>query len=167
MSATYIIYRIEPASTEGAPPDGLTLVALMNPLQGLRCFAALREQFGWHGAAKALLKLASGRRFLFVLLREDRIVSYVWSTEHSPRYPIEPHSCLLGPMATLREMRGRGFATALLRLSSAQLAARGYRAVYIDTAVTNIASQTAITRAGFVPIEVTNRGARTAAPPGA
>jgi RimJ/RimL family protein N-acetyltransferase len=162
MSAQHIIYRLEPAPIEGAPPVGLSFVALMNPLQGVRCFAALREQFRWRGAVKALFKLASGRRFLFALLRENRILSYVWSTEYSPRYPIEPHSCLLGPMVTRREMRGRGLATALLRRSAARLAARGYRVVYIDTAVTNIASQRAITRAGFVPFEAVNRDAPSA-----
>jgi predicted N-acetyltransferase YhbS len=139
-------------------PDGVTFVPLMNPWHGTQHFQALRAEFSLAKAFRALLKLLSGSRFLFVFLEDDRIVCHVWSTERSPRYPIGPHACVLGPLNTQRAMRGRGLASSLLRLASERLAARGYREIYIDTVPSNVASQRAILRAGFVPCATARAG---------
>jgi predicted N-acetyltransferase YhbS len=145
------IYRMESHQGGSPPPDGTMFVPLIRPWHGAQYFRALRAEFGLAKTFRALIKLLSGSRFLFVLLQQDRIVCYVWSTEHSPRYPIGQQACVLGPLNTQRAMRGRGLASALLRLASERLAARGYRELYIDTVRSNVASQRAILRAGFVP----------------
>jgi len=158
MNNDLCIYRMEPRRDETPPPDGVTFVPLMRPWHGVQHFRALRTEFGLARAFRTLLKLLSGSRFLFVFLQGARIVCYVWSTEHSPRYPIGPHACVLGPLNTQRAMRGRGLASSLLRLASEHLAARGYREIYIDTASYNVTSQRTILRAGFVPYAVVREG---------
>jgi GNAT superfamily N-acetyltransferase len=152
------IYRIEPPKSGSPPPDGVTFVPLTNPWHGARHFHALRSEFGLAKTLRALLKLLSGSRFLFVFLQRDRIVCYIWSTEHSPRYPIGPQACVLGPLSTQRAMRGRGLASSLMRLASEHLAARGYREIYTDTVPSNVASQRTILRAGFVPCAIPHTG---------
>jgi len=158
MNNDLCIYRMEPRRGETLPPDGVTFVPLMSSWHGAQHFHALRMEFGLARAFRALLKLLSGSRFLFVFLRQGGIVCYVWSTEHSPRYPIGQHACVLGPLNTQRAMRGRGLASSLLRLASEQLAARGYREIYIDTASYNVASQRTILRAGFTPYAAMRAG---------
>lgn len=152
------IYRMEPHQGGSPPPEGVTFVPLMSLWHGARHFRALRAEFGPARAFRALLKILSGSRFLFVFLQQDRIVCHVWSTEHSPRYPIGQHACVLGPLSTQRAMQGRGLASSLLRLTSERLATRGYREIYIDAIASNAASQRAILRAGFTPYAIKRAG---------
>lgn len=158
MSQDLYIYRMAPHEGRTSSPDDVTFVPLVRPWHGVQHFPALRTEFGLARAFRTLLKLLSGSRFLFVFLQQDRIVCHVWSTEHSPRYPIGQQACVLGPLNTQRAMRGRGLASSLLRLASEQLAARGYREIYIDTASYNVASQRTILRAGFTPSGVMRAG---------
>lgn len=152
------VYRLEPITGEARLPAGTNFAALTEFWDSMKHWRALVRQFGWLGAVKSLLKLASSGRFLFVLLQERRIVSYVWATEHSPRYRIERNACVLGPLMTRPDKRRQGLATALLMAAANDLAAQGYRGLYIDTTAVNVASQKAITRAGFVPRDPDERG---------
>jgi GNAT superfamily N-acetyltransferase len=158
------VYRLEPEPNGSTTRNGYTgregvaFVRLRRPPDAVRHFSLLRFAYGWSGALKALLKLGTGRRVLFGFVRENRLVSHVWATEHSPRYPIGAHACVLGPLETGPEMRRQGLATALLQAAASSLAEQGYRAVYIDTTPSNRASRTAIARAGFAPYAIVNGG---------
>ncbi|HEX3943237.1 MAG TPA: GNAT family protein [Rhizomicrobium sp.] len=154
MTDIQYIYRLEPQPGGYVTPDGVTFVALAGLFGGLTHLELLRREFGWAGALRAVLKLASGSRALFGFVRDGRFVSSLWATEHSPRYPIESTACVLGPLLTRTEMRGRGLATALLRATVSCSATSRYRAIHIDTMPSNIASRRAIVRAGFVPFAV-------------
>jgi GNAT superfamily N-acetyltransferase len=148
------IYRVEPQPSGYTTPDGVSFMALVGLFGGLAHLELLRREFGWVGALRALLKLASGSRVLFGFARDGRFVSSLWATENSPRYPIESDACVLGPLLTSTEMRGRGLATALLRATVSCPATLRYRTIYIDTMPSNIASRRAIVRAGFAPFAV-------------
>lgn len=154
MTDIRYIYRLEPQPNGHAPPEDVTLLTLVRASAGLAHFGLLRRELGWTAAVRAVLKLATHRRAFFGFVHEDGFVSSLWATEHSPRYPIEAGTCVLGPLLTQTDMRGRGFATSLLRATGGCLARLGYRAMYIDTTPDNIASQRAIVRAGFVPYAV-------------
>ena len=151
MRNDLIIYRIEARQDGTPPPEGVTFVAMVRPWHGAQHFRALRTEFGLARTFRALLKLLSGSRCLFVFLQQDRIVCHLWSTEHSPRYPIAKQACVLGPLLTHHAVRGRGLGSSLLRLASEHLAGRGYCEVYADTVSSNVASQRTILRAGFLP----------------
>ena len=154
MTDVRYIYRLEPQPDGHPRPEEISFLALVRASSGLAHFALLRREFGWTGAMKAVLKLATRRRALFGFVRNDAFVSSLWATEHSPRYPIEAGSCVLGPLLTRTDVRGKGLATSLLRTTADCLARRGYGGLYIDTTPGNIASRRAITRAGFVPYAV-------------
>ena len=154
MTDVRYIYRLAPQPGGFVMPAGVTFVALVGLFSGLAYLKLLHHEFGWAGALKAVLKLASGSRALFAFVGDDRFLTSLWATENSPRYPIESNACVLGPLLTRTERRGRGLATALLRATISCPAMSGYRAIYIDTMPSNIASRRAIVRAGFVPFAV-------------
>jgi ribosomal protein S18 acetylase RimI-like enzyme len=154
MTNVRYIYRLAPQPGGYATPDGVTFVAFVGLLSGLTNLGVLRREFGWAGTVRAVLKLASGSRALFGFVRDRRFVSFLWATENTPRYQIESNACVLGPLLTRTELRGRGLATALLRATVSCPAMSRYRAIYIDTMPSNIGSRRAIVRAGFVPFAV-------------
>jgi hypothetical protein len=158
MTDVRYIYRLEVRPNRNAPPEHTGFLALQGLWDGVAHLGLLRREFGWSGALKALLKLATGRRSLFGFARDGGLISYLWSTERSPRYPIEGGACVLGPLLTRMDLRGRGLATALLRLAADRLST-GYRMIYIDTTPSNIGSRRAIIHANFVAYAVL-RGAR-------
>ena len=155
------VYRLEtddaPVSARGHGGEELFF---LDSLVGLAKHAfGLLRLFGVAASLKALLKILSGRRFFCGLATEGSIASYVWITAVGKHYPIEREACVLGPLFTDPALRRRGFATAVLQESIAQLRARGRRILYIDTAATNIASQRAIARAGFgAPFAILQNG---------
>jgi GNAT superfamily N-acetyltransferase len=161
MKGVRYIYRLEPQRSGNAERQALLFARLRYPSDGFRRLGLLRDAYGWTGTLKALLKLGIGRRALFGFVRDDRLACSVWATEHSPRYPIEAYACVLGPLQTRPEMRRQGLATALLQAAIRSLAEQGYRAVYIDTTPSNVASRTAIVRAGFAPYAVLSNGRLT------
>jgi GNAT superfamily N-acetyltransferase len=149
MTEEYVYRRVAPGEAlDVAVPEGMRLVCIASPGAALKHFSALRAQFGFRGAAKAVLKTMAGR-LLAACLHKGRIASYVWSAPRSSKYAIEAGTCVLGPLLTRAEMRGRGLGTAVLRKAVAYLARRGVRAFYIDTTAANVASQRTIARAGF------------------
>lgn len=111
----------------------------------------LHRLFGIIGVLKALIKVMTRRRFLCGFVSGDRIVSHVWATAVGRHYPIERDACVLRPLRTQPDMQRKGLGAAVLQNAIAFLRRRGYRVFYIDTAMTNIASQKTIARAGFGP----------------
>jgi GNAT superfamily N-acetyltransferase len=154
MTDVRYIYRLAPQPCDYVTPADVTFVAFVGLSDGLAYLKLLRREFGWGGAVRAALKLASGSRAFFGFLSNGRVVTSLWATENSPRYPIESNACVLGPLLTRTERRGRGLATALLRATVSCPAMSRYRAIFIDTMPSNIASRRAIVRAGFVPFAV-------------
>lgn len=158
MKGVRYIYRLEPRRSGITPRQGFLFARLRCSSDGFHRLGLLKQAYGWTGTLKALLKLGIGRRALFGFVHNDRLTCSVWATEHSPRYPIEAGACVLGPLQTRPEMRRQGLATALLQAATSSLAEQGYHAVYIDTTPSNLASRTAIVRAGFSPYAILSQG---------
>jgi GNAT superfamily N-acetyltransferase len=119
-----------------------------------------RGYFGWLGSLKALLKLASGRRGFYALVREGRWVHTAWMAVGFCRhYHVEPADVVIGPIWTDPEGRGRGFATVAMKAAMNAMLARGYHTFFIDTSDDNIACQRAIEKAEFgLPVGAHPRG---------
>lgn len=75
--------------------------------------------------------------------------------------PLPAGAVLIGPIATLPEARGQGVAPRAMRSLMAHLASEGVRTFFIDCRDYNLASRTAIERAGFVPAGLCEENRRT------
>jgi GNAT superfamily N-acetyltransferase len=146
-----LVYRLEIESPHPIlqRAGGTEVLLIDGPLLFIKRAPALWRLLGTKSAAWYLLQFLRRRRFLSALMTGDRIVSHVWATSVGWHYPIEPDACVLGPLRTQPDMRRKGLATAVLQNAIASLRPRGYRIFYIHTAMTNIASQKTIARAGF------------------
>ncbi|MBY0522431.1 MAG: GNAT family N-acetyltransferase [Gemmataceae bacterium] len=136
--------------------EGVKFLFLTKSREVLRHLPALRPLLGWPGVFKALTKVATGRRSLYLVLQEGRAVSTGWCTVGRCRYyQVEPDAVVIGPIWSAKQCRGQGLAPFALQRAVNHLMAQGRRIFYIDTFKTNTASQHVIAKCGFgAPVSV-------------
>lgn len=147
----------------GKRPDA-QFVFLTGPRALLKYLSVLRPLLGWPGVLKALVKLTTGRRSLYVMLKDGRAASTGWCTVgHCRYYLVESEAVVIGPIWSAEEFRGQGLAPYALQRALNVLMARGHHTFYIDTFKTNTASQRVIEKCGFgAPVAVYARSVGSA-----
>lgn len=147
------VYRTQPESAAApALPPGMRFELLRGATDGGQAGRRLVAGFGPVGAAKALAKLASPRRQLYLLSEGRRVLSYGWGMVGRCRYyKIEPDALVVGPIWTAPEARGRGLATTALQAALAAWWTDGRRIFYIDTERNHVAAQKVFAKCGFGP----------------
>jgi RimJ/RimL family protein N-acetyltransferase len=144
----YLVYRWRGRPECAVVPEGFRMIA--TPLMQPQVLAALARAWGLARLGKALAKLATPRRFLFCVMRGGRLAAHGWITRGLCRkYDIEQDACVIGPIHTDPQWRGRGLIVEAMRAAMAWLDARGCVLFYIDAHVANHASHRAIVKAGF------------------
>ncbi|MBO0699449.1 MAG: GNAT family N-acetyltransferase, partial [Zavarzinella sp.] len=116
----------------------------------LRHLGAVSDYCGKPGAAKAVAKLATGRRTLYLVTHGGRTLSAGWCTVgRCQYYKVEPEAVVVGPIWTSEAARGRGLATAALQLALNEQVRRGRTLFYIDTEKKNHPAQRVFEKCGF------------------
>jgi len=114
------------------------------------CLGAARRCFGLVGLLKTAAKLATSSRLFYAVMVERNIVSWGGiSVSFCGHYRVEKMDVVIGPVWTVPESRGQGFATMGLRMAINAMIGRGHRVFFIDTSETNIGMQKVIARCGF------------------
>ena len=128
----------------------LTFALLETPLGAIQWRSSLARSFGPTGIIKALAKLATKVRGLYVVLRDGQLISYGWATMgRCKHYKIERDAIVIGPIWTDSQLRGRGIATIALQAAIDAYIRRGRKTFYIDTSKTNISAQRVFAKSGF------------------
>jgi len=161
-----VIYRMAKECV-GRPDtrDDASFVWLGSASAGVRCFRELKGALGLGGALKALAKLATRRRCLYMVLCHGSPAHYGWVTAGRCRfYWIERDAVVVGPYRTLQGFRRRGLAAYGLRHAVALLQGQRISAIYVDAAWDNLGSRRTIAAAGFgSPVALFIRGMKTSA----
>ena len=146
----YFQDRAEPLDGPAVPDAGFHFLAgLGGAVWGRRL---LRRAFGPAGAAKAAAKLATGRRFVYLLTADGRVAAGGWCTVGRCRYyKVGPRGVVVGPIWSDPAARSRGLATFGLRRAMNELIARGLREFFIDTEIGNLPCRRVIDKCGFGP----------------
>lgn len=136
-------------------PEGYEGLFCAKPraLRGVR--GALWGAWGGWEAAKALAKLCTRRRFLFLFVDKgtQELAAYGWAGIGMSRsYPVGKEEVVIGPIWTSPGARRRGLATAGLRLTLRSLFEKGFRVFFIDTRERNLGCVKAAQEAGFEPV---------------
>jgi len=130
-------------------PEGAFIVAA-KPQSIVAHFLVWVNTWGWKKALKVSLKILSGRRILFGVIRGKKIVQHGWlNVGFCDVYPVERDAVVVGDLETDPEYRGQGLASATIHQGLVFLSQRGYRRFYVDTTLANRASQRMIEKAGF------------------
>jgi L-amino acid N-acyltransferase YncA len=130
--------------------DSIRLKHLVSPFQAILRLRPLVKALGWRAWVKAVAKLATPSRSMYIVCDSGKCVSFGWIMRGFCRaYHIDSQDYVVGPIYTSPEHRGRGLATIGLRFAVQEMSGRGWKWCYIDTASENLASQRAILRAGF------------------
>lgn len=157
----------------GPPPDGAAnyqnVYRLVNPRpmaqvarpnlgfavlrgfgSGLVGLGYLKRLHGPAGALKSLLKVCTARRFFYLALEDDEVVSTGWCTKAPCKhYQIEPQAVVIGPIWTDPGQRRRGLATYALKNAINECVQNGFQLIYIDTSRDNIGAQRVFANCGF------------------
>ncbi len=146
-----LVYRLE---RTGPTPVEQALGTDFVLLRGVRdAFAAARlltDRFGCAGAAKAVAKLATPSRQLYLVTADGRVASYGWAAfGWCQYYKIEPTAVVIGPIWTDEAARGRGLATFGLKSAINAWVGDGVRLFYIDTECVNHSAQRVFQKCGF------------------
>ena len=108
------------------------------------------KSWGWREALKTVLKILTGKRFLFGVIRGKRVVQRGWlNVGFCEFYPVERDAIVVGSLETEPLHRGQGLASSTIYQGLVFLSQRGYRRFYVDTSLANLASQRMIAKAGF------------------
>ena len=127
-------------------------VWLSHPSAVLRHLFLLRPLLGWSGCLKAVSKLATGRRFFYLVHQEGRPASTGWCTVGQCRYYlVEADAVVIGPIWSDQSFRGQGLATFALQRAINLLLREGRNTFYIDTSQTNYSCQRVIDKCDFGP----------------
>ena len=103
-------------------------------------------------AFKGFVRIVSGRRFLYGVLENGKIVHYGWVTRGVCRhYEIEESAFVIGPIWSAAARRGRGTATFATRAAINVILNRGGGIVYIDTSESNLPCLRVIEKCQFGP----------------
>jgi RimJ/RimL family protein N-acetyltransferase len=123
---------------------------LNSAVQGLRRISRVASYCGKPGVFKALAKLASARRSLYLVTRGGRAVSAGWCTVgRCSYYRVESNAVVVGPIWTDPAERGKGLASKALQLSLNEHLRLGRTLFYIDTEKMNLAAQRVFQKSGF------------------
>ena len=148
-----LVYFQDRAAPLDAPDRADVTFHFLAGLGGaVRARRLLRAAAGRAGAAKAVAKLATGRRFLYLLTAGDRVVAGGWCTVGRCRYyKVGRRAVVVGPIWSDPAARSRGFATFALRRAMNELLRRGFREFFIDTEIGNRPCRRVIDKCGFGP----------------
>lgn len=146
-----LVYRLKKDQPFGTVLDsGFEFLFLDSIKNSLSRMSALMRCCGRAGAAKAVAKLASGRRSMYVITHRGDPVSYGWCTAgRCKHYKIEPEAVVIGPIWTSPQSRGRGLATKALQMAIDAHVARGVSLFYIDTEKLNFPAQRVFEKCEF------------------
>jgi GNAT superfamily N-acetyltransferase len=146
-----LIYRMDLAGplASRVVPEGAFVVSAR--LQNIMAnFPMWTRTWGWKGAIKTALKILSLKRILFGVIRDRRVVQFGWVHVGECRfYPVEQDAVVLETLWTDPLHRRQGFASATIYQTIVFLSKKGFRRFYIDTILSNVASQRMIEKAGF------------------
>lgn len=148
-----LVYRLErDRPFEAAAPPGYTFHSVGTVRSALGSLRTLVGAFGVLGAVKAVLKVLTGRRHLYLVRDSAGVVSYGWGTiGKCGYYKIEPDAVVVGPIWTDDRVRGRGLATTALQMALDVWMKSGRRLFYIDTERANFPAQKVFEKCGFGP----------------
>jgi predicted GNAT family acetyltransferase len=146
-----LVYRMEARELKTVELDqGLCFLMLNSGVEGIRHFKTIATCFGKAGATKAVAKLCTRSRSLYLITRDGVVVSSGWCTiGRCAYYKVEPDSVVIGPIWTSDSVRGRGLATKALQLAMNEHVRRGRSLFYIDTEKKNLAAQRVFEKCGF------------------
>lgn len=120
------------------------------PLKALLLLGPLARDLGPAGLIKALLKLCTPSRTLYVIVEQGRVTTSGWITAgHCRHYLIEKNAAIVGPINTPADQRRRGLASYALRAAMNECHFRGWPIIYIDTDKHNVAAQKTFAKCGF------------------
>jgi GNAT superfamily N-acetyltransferase len=146
-----LVYRAERREPfDVRPGPEWEFLVLDSAAQGLKHLGAIAGYCGKPGAAKAVAKLAAGRRSLYLVVQAGRTLSAGWCTVGLCKYyKVEPEAVVVGPIWTSEAARGKGLATAALKLAMNAQIGRGRTLFYIDTEKKNHSAQRVFEKCGF------------------
>lgn len=151
-----MVYRQVRAGPLDVSSEGFDFFHLTSFGEGLRHRNLLAQRFGIPGTMKALAKLCTGRRSLYLAVAGSEVVSDGWCTlGRCAHYYIEPTAAVIGPIWTSNNFRARGIATRVLKMAMNELHGAGVSIFYIDTEKTNAPAQRVFEKCGFgLPLAV-------------
>jgi GNAT superfamily N-acetyltransferase len=146
-----LVYRMERTQPYAvAFPQGYAFVPLLSVGDALVSFALLKNAYGLAGAAKAVLKLATARRFAYLVHKDGAVVSTGWCMlGQSKFYDTEASALTIGPIETSESVRGLGLATLAIQAAINAHIVRGCRVFYIDTHQNNLPAQRVFAKCGW------------------
>ena len=124
-----------------------------NIFVALKHFPLLLSRYGLSTTLlKLLLKFLLRRNILYVVIYQNKIVSDgIISFGMCKYYRIGSKDCIIGPVFTDSNYRGKGFATfGLLSCLHGLKGNKSVTNVYIDTSEDNLAMQTVINKLNFI-----------------
>ena len=132
-------------------PAGISFRLVESLVGALQIAPAYLTIYGPAATAKMIAKLAiAGRSYYAAFEDPGRIVSDGWILQGRCRfYPVGPRDCVIGPIQTVEQWRGRGVAHAILVRAANSCIRGGAPWVYIDTTEDNFASRKTIAKSGF------------------
>ncbi len=144
----YRMEKLEPYQIEMG--QGLEFVFLNSISRGIRHYSSIVGYCGSFSAAKSLIKLATPRRSMYMVIQEGRTVSAGWCTVGRCRYyKVESNAVVIGPIWTAECARGKGIAVKALQLAVNEQLRRHRSCFYIDTEKKNTAAQRVFEKSGF------------------
>ena len=146
-----LIYRMdltEPLTPMDIPDGTFIITAKLRSVAAN--FLIWVKTWGWKGALKTSLKIMSRKRILFGVIRERRVIQCGWLHVGECRtYPVERNAIVVETLWTDPAYRCKGLASATIHQGLVYLSQQGYRRFYVDTVLSNRASQRMIEKAGF------------------
>ncbi len=145
------VYRLERRELYSSKrKDGFEFICIKTPLQGIRRFGLLRRHYGLLGTIKAIAKLVTGIRMLYLVVARGAIQSDGWCKYGRCKYyRVERNSVVIGPIWSSPDMRGHGLATYALECVMDECIRNGRTLFYIDTSKTNLSAQRVFQKCGF------------------
>jgi GNAT superfamily N-acetyltransferase len=146
-----LVYRMERERPYQVALDAeFEFVFLDSPLAASRLLRVLRPVMGGLHTAKALPRLCTGIRHLYLIMHRGAVASFGWGTVGlCKHYKVERDAVIIGPIWSDPRLRGGGLATAALQAAINEYLRRGKSVFYIDTSKTNIAAQRVFEKSGF------------------
>jgi len=138
MSTKQLIFVHTFAEHIPIPPSSGDYIVCWTAWDVIQHVRLLIRTLGLGDGIKTAIKVMTGRRKYFVVTDHGEGVHWGWiSISFCRYYPIQTGDVVIGPIETLPQARGRGFATFALAKSINLLIDKGYVEIFIDTAETN------------------------------
>lgn len=150
-----LIYSVLLGTAQPEMPEAISFRVAEGTNAALVLFPLLLRRFGLPGAIKAAFKVGTRTRVYYALIRGHEIISDGWIRHgRTSSYRIARSDCVIGPIWTRPDQRGKGYATLGLRLALAFCSKR----IFVDTWIGNLASRACIEAAGFELCGTSNAG---------